>query len=58
MTPEKARKIRAIAKQLQKLAHRADALELHFHDGAEVGNLIGALANDLNVMLENTLNRE
>jgi carbamate kinase len=43
----RTKKIRAIAKQLAKLAQRADELGLTLGNGAQVGSLIGTIADEL-----------
>jgi hypothetical protein len=58
MTPERFRKIKSIAKQLNKLAKKADALELTLPNGGIVGSLLGSCADDLDNMLQDAVERE
>jgi len=58
MTPERFRKIRSIAKQLNKLAAKADALDLTLPNGGIVGSLLGSCANDLEYMLQDAVEKE
>lgn len=48
----KNRNIRTLIEQINKLAAKADALELTLGNGGQVGSMLGSIADDLLAQLE------
>jgi hypothetical protein len=49
---KKAKAVRKLVQQLGKLADRAEVLELKLPNGALVDQLLGGIANDLGMMID------
>jgi hypothetical protein len=49
---KKAKAVRSLVKQLDKLADKAEALGLLLPNGAMVDQLLGNIANDLGLMID------